>query len=150
MGKRKTGLGDNPLDWIADTSQAATAETAKPKPMEQPQEVQKYETAEVPREVQNSRSSEVPKFKTFDVKLSILLRDDQLEFLEKLTRDIMANRDSAHKQERITKNTVLRACIDALNGVTLNIQNISDEEELRRRIAAGMQREGRRSIGDVG
>ena len=142
MAKNKTGLGENPLTWIADTSKtttAETAETAKPKSRERPKQVQKSETSEVQTELQNLRSSEVPKFKTFEVKLSILLRDDQLQFLEKLTRDIMTNRDSAHRQERITKNTVLRACIDALNGVTLDTENISDEEELRRRIVAEMR-----------
>ena len=145
MAKGKTGLGENPLNWIADTSQAATAETAetaetaKPKPRERPKRVQKSETSEVPSQVQNLRSSEVPKFRTFEVKLSILLRDDQLEFLEKLTRDIMANRDSASKRERITKNTILRACVDVLNGVIFDTTDIPDEEELRRRIAAGMR-----------
>ena len=77
----------------------------------------------------------VPKYQQFDVKLYVLLRDDQLEFLARLTREIMKNRTSEYKIERITKNTIIRALIDNLNELTLDVQNIPDEAELTRRIA---------------
>jgi len=77
----------------------------------------------------------VPKYQQLDVKLYVLLRDDQLEFLARLTREIMKNRTSEHKIERITKNTIIRALIDNLSELTLDVQDIPDEAELTKRIA---------------
>jgi len=140
MGKR-TGLGDNPLNWIADTSsskEATIEEKLKSKSEDYPtenvekglKEIQKSITSEL----SNLETSVVPKFKSFEVKLSILLREDQLEFLEKLTREIMSKRDSNNKRERITKNTALRACVDVLRKLDIDKVNISDEKELLKRI----------------
>ncbi len=77
----------------------------------------------------------VPKYRQLDVKLYVLLRDDQLEFLARLTREIMKNRTSEFKIERITKNTIIRALIDNLSELTLDVQDIPDEAELTKRIA---------------
>jgi hypothetical protein len=77
----------------------------------------------------------VPKYQQLDVKLYVLLRDDQLEFLARLTREIMKNRTSEFKIERITKNTIIRAIIDNLSELTLDVQDIPDEAELTKRIA---------------
>jgi hypothetical protein len=77
----------------------------------------------------------VPKYQQLDVKLYVLLRDDQLEFLARLTREIMKNRTSEYKTERITKNTILRALIDNLKELELDVRNIQDEAELAKRIA---------------
>lgn len=114
---KKTGLGDNPLDWIADTSK---------KPKNKP----KKENSKLI----NSKTTEVPKFRTFEVKLSILLRENQLDFLEKLTREIMSSRNSGNKKERITKNTIIRTLIDTLKDLEINKTNIPDENELFKRI----------------
>jgi hypothetical protein len=136
MGK-KTGLGEDPLSWIEDTSKGAKLKE-KLKPKARPKKVQEFRTSEVQKlktsEVSESRTSEVPKFQSFEVKLSILLREDQLETLDRLTREIMANRDSMNKRERVTKNTILRACIDALKDLDIDKKNIPDEAELLRRI----------------
>jgi len=126
---RKTGLGDN-LPWIIDTTKKVRP---GPKPT-RTTEVKKSSTSGV----RKSRDSEVPKFKTFEVKLSTLLREDQLNFLEKLTRDIMASRDSNNKRERITKNSVIRTYIDALKNLDIHINNIPDEETLLQRIKKGL------------
>lgn len=77
----------------------------------------------------------VPKYQQLDVKLYVLLRDDQLEFLARLTREIMKNRTSEYKIERITKNTILRALIDNLKELDLDVRNIPDEAELAKRIS---------------
>lgn len=77
----------------------------------------------------------IPKYQQLDVKLYVLLRDDQLEFLARITREIMKNRTSEYKIERITKNTILRALIDNLKELDLDVQNVSDENELAKRIA---------------
>jgi aminoglycoside phosphotransferase family enzyme len=120
---KKTGLGENPLNWIKNTSQEVTT---KKEPVSR--------NRKQGGDVQNFRTSELPKFKTFEVKLSILLRQDQLDFLEKTTREIMATRAGVTKKERITKNTILRAYIDAVKGFSVDIKNIPDETELLRRI----------------
>ena len=77
----------------------------------------------------------VPKYQQLDVKLYVLLRDDQLEFLARLTREIMKNRASEYKIERITKNTILRALVDNLKGLDLDVRDIPDERELAKRIS---------------
>lgn len=116
MAKR-TGLGDNPLNWIADTSK---------EPKNKPKEASS--------ELTQLRTPGVPKFRSFEVKLSILLRENQLGFLEKLTREIMTSRDSGNKKERITKNTIIRTLIDALKALDINKTNIPNETELLKRI----------------
>ncbi len=77
----------------------------------------------------------VPKYQQLDVKLYVLLRDDQLEFLARLTREIMKNRTSEFKIERITKNTILRALVDNIKELELDVRNIPDEAELAKRIS---------------
>lgn len=155
MAKR-TGLGKN-QPWIRNTRNEATAPTASPPDTTPPAkkrsparkrqasqkpkaEEAKAETVKDTPEVQQSETSELPKFETFEVKLSILLREDQLEFLERMTREIMGNRDRDSRRERITKNTVVRACLDVLRGVEIDTVNVPDEEELRRRIRIGVQK----------
>jgi Mg2+ and Co2+ transporter CorA len=140
MGKR-TGLGDNPLNWIADTSSSKeTAIKESPKSKSEDELIERAEKGlnevqkSITSELSNLETSVVPKFKSFEVKLSILLREDQLEFLEKLTREIMSKRDSNNKKERITKNTILRACVDVLRKLDIDKVNISDEKELLKRI----------------
>jgi hypothetical protein len=62
------------------------------------------------------------------------LREDQVEFLEKTLREINKNRDSNHRKERITKNTIIRTCIDAFRDIRINLKNVPDEEELLSRL----------------
>ena len=145
---KKTGMGSTPLSWVRDTRTEDTAATEPPpktSPVVKKRAKREESEAQIrPEEIKNSaevqklENSEVPKFETFDIKLSVRLRGDQLELLEKLTRDIMRNRDRANRKERITKNTVVRACLDALREVEFDTVNISDEEELRQRIRVGM------------
>ncbi|MCM8832611.1 MAG: hypothetical protein NC816_01625 [Candidatus Omnitrophica bacterium] len=115
---RKGGLGKDPLSWISSTVKE-----------EQEQKSEVIQKKEEKREVK-----EIPKFKTFEVRLTTLLREDQLEFLEKLIRDIHRNREPQYRKERITKNTLIRVFIDAFRNVNFNIKNIPDEEELLNRI----------------
>jgi len=76
----------------------------------------------------------MPKYMTYDVRLSLLLSDEHLEYLEKVVREIMKNRRVKH--ERITKNSVVRCLIDLLKALPLDVQEIPDEAELRRRLLA--------------
>lgn len=122
---RKTGLGNN-LPWIIDTTKKAKQ---VPKSTSN-NGVKRLVTSEV----EKFRISQVPKFRTFEVKLSVLLTQDQLDFLEKFTRNIMINRDRDNKRERITKNTIIRAYIDALKDLDIDINNIPDQETLLQRL----------------
>lgn len=81
----------------------------------------------------------IPKFKTFEVKLSILLRQDQLEHLTNLEWQIMKNRSPENKKERITKNSIIRAYIDTLSSVKIDTSEIRDEVELLRRLKSKLQ-----------
>lgn len=112
---KKTGLGNNPLAWITNTSQ-------------------KPNSKKVSSEVTKFTSSAIPKFRSFKVKLSVLLREDQLSFLEKLIREIMTNRNKTNRKERITKNTIIRSLIDVLRNLEVDKTNIADEAELLKRI----------------
>jgi len=119
--KVKTGLGDNPLKWIKDTSKEFVRK-----------EDAQYKVGSA--KIQKSQTLRVPKFKTFKAHLWVLIRKDQLEFLEGFAREIMMNREPGNKRERITKNTVLRTYIDILKDVQINKKNIPDETELIKRI----------------
>ena len=105
--------------------------------VQKPKTIAQSETVQEDSEVQKLETSEVAKFETFEVKLSVLLRNDQLEFLERLVREIMGSRGRDCRKERITKNTVVRVCLDVLQGVGFDRVDISDEEELLRRVRVG-------------
>ncbi len=98
-------------------------------------------TASVPKPAINKaeirefvKVSNQPKFKTFDVKLSILLRQDQLDWLSLMERKIMKSRSSRNKKERITKNSLIRACLDLINDLDIDVREIADEAELLNRL----------------
>lgn len=117
---KKTGLGRDPLSWINPTSREKRT-------------VEK----EIGLQISSKKRSEkehLPKFKTFEVRLTSLLREDQLEFLEKLIRDIRKNRAPEYRKERITKNTIIRAFIDVFMDKKIDTANIPDEETLLERI----------------
>ncbi|MGC8976241.1 MAG: hypothetical protein ACP5OB_01255 [Candidatus Ratteibacteria bacterium] len=114
---KKRGLGKDPLSWISSTV---------------PLEKEKVDI--IQSELIEEKSEKIPKYKTFEVRLTTLLREDQLEFLEKLIREIHKNREPQYRKERITKNTLIRVFIDAFKGVNFNTKNISDEEVLLERV----------------
>ncbi len=111
---KKRGLGKDPLSWINSTIIE--------------------EEKEEKEEVLEEKSEKIPKYKTFEVRLTSLLREDQLEFLEKLIREIHKNREPQYRKERITKNTLIRVFIDAFRNVKFDIKNIPDEETLLERV----------------
>jgi len=51
-----------------------------------------------------------------------------------MQREILKNRESQYKKERITKNSIIRACIDAFRDVSINLENIPDEKMLVERL----------------
>ena len=80
----------------------------------------------------------VPKFMTFEAKLSILLSNEQLDYLEKFVKEVLKQRRT--KTERITKNTVFRCLVDLLRALPLVLNDIPDENELRRRLLAAVRK----------
>ncbi|PIX16576.1 hypothetical protein COZ71_07345 [Candidatus Desantisbacteria bacterium CG_4_8_14_3_um_filter_40_12] len=96
------------------------------------------------------RLSKQPKFKTFDIKLSILLRQDQLDWLSLLERKVMKNRSSRNKKERITKNTIIRACLDLIKEIDFDVREIADEAEFLlhlKHALVGDREDGRKEMG---
>jgi hypothetical protein len=115
---KKRGLGKDPLSWINSTVI----------------EEEKVEEEKGKEDIIEEKKENIPKYKTFEVRLTALLREDQLEFLEKLIREIHKNREPQYRKERITKNTLIRVFIDAFKNVKFDIKNIPDEETLLERI----------------
>ena len=94
-------------------------------------EVTKPESLEI---IQEKYSSKLPKFRTFEVKLSILLKTNQLDNLNKFERKIMIGRSSQNKKERITKNSIIRCAVDLISKLDIDTKEIADERELSLRI----------------
>jgi len=113
---KRSGLGRDPLSWIKSTVQ------------------EKKEIRVQPEGRKRAVNPEIPKFKTFEIKLTVLLREDQLEFLDRILRGVNKSRDSDHRKERITKNTIIRACIDAFKDAALDLENVPDEDILLARM----------------
>ncbi|MCM8829478.1 MAG: hypothetical protein NC824_00540 [Candidatus Omnitrophica bacterium] len=118
---KKTGLGRDPLKWIQPTTNEKKI-------------IEKEIDLKISHEKKGKKGVPIPKFKTFEVRLTSLLREDQLVFLEKLTREIQKNRAPAFRKERITKNTLIRVFIDAFMGTQIDTSNIPDEETLLERV----------------
>ncbi|MCM8820879.1 MAG: hypothetical protein NC932_02890 [Candidatus Omnitrophica bacterium] len=118
---KKTGLGRDPLKWIQPTTNEKKV-------------IEKEIDLKISHEKRGKKEVALPKFKTFEVRLTSLLREDQLDFLEKLTREIQKNRVPEFRRERITKNTLIRVFIDAFMGAQIDTSNIPDEETLLERV----------------
>jgi hypothetical protein len=137
---KKKALGADPLSWIRPTVDVD----------EEPQKTEDKSTSGV----DNTSSSEIlqkgdkgtPKFETYEVKLTLRLKDDQLEFLSRLEREIMKSRSSVNRRERITKNSIIRAMIDAFINLRIDTNEISDEEELIKRLIKAIDSKGRGNL----
>lgn len=68
------------------------------------------------------------------VRLTVPVRPDQEEFLTRITRTITQNRDRKHRSQRITKASIIRAYIDALADLPMDVSNIDSETDLLHRI----------------
>jgi hypothetical protein len=88
----------------------------------------------------------IPKFQTYEIKLTLRLKDEQLEFLSRLEREIMKNRSSENRKERITKNSVIRAMVDTFRNLDIDTREIGDEEELVKRLIRAVSLKGRGNL----
>ncbi len=71
---------------------------------------------------------------TATVRLTVPVRPDQEETLTRIVRTISQSRDRKHRKQRITKATVIRAYIDALSSIPIDLSNIPDEKEMLERL----------------
>lgn len=126
---RKKVLGIDPLSWIKPTvhMNEKTQEMGK-------KEALRTSKALPPGVPHKDRNLNMPKFQTYEIKLTIRLKEDQLEFLSKLEREIMKNRSRINRRERITKNSIIRAIIDIFKNLNIDTSEIGDEDELIRRL----------------
>jgi len=108
----------HPVDEIADTLKVKESKTVKVQNSLTPQ-------------LKQFNTQKLPKYKTLRP-IQLRLRDDQIEFLDRLERRIMSERWSG--KERITKNTILRTLVDILKEIDITTREITDETELFRKI----------------
>ncbi len=81
-----------------------------------------------------SRISDIQNHCTPSVRLTVPVRPDQEELLTRIVRTITQSRDRQHRSQRITKATIIRAYIDALSTLPLDVTDITDEKVLLRRV----------------
>ncbi len=116
MTTKKKVIGVDPLSWISEKD--------------------KKKSIKIEDILGSKDKKTLRKYETYDVKLTIRLNEDQLDFLTNLEREIMKKRSSKNKKERITKNSIIRSLINAFesNGASFNSSEIPDEKELEKRI----------------
>jgi len=89
---------------------------------------------------QKTTSDEVMKFRSSSlVRLTTPLTEGEIDNLTKLCREIKKKRSSGGK-ERITNNSIIRACLNAVLPILLGegktkLEDVKDEEDLVRRIS---------------
>ncbi len=87
-----------------------------------------------------SSISDVQEYASPSVRLTVPVRPDQEELLTRIARTISQNRDRKHRSQRITKASIIRAYIDALSELSLDVKNIDSEGVLLQRIIESMQK----------
>lgn len=135
---RKRGMGRDPLSWIGEGSLAGREEEEEEREEEGEGESGRGEEERgAPSAVREFESPPVPKFATL-IPVTARLSESQVEFLEAMERRIMRGRN--RRQERITKNTLIRAALELLMALEWDWTDIPDEDELTRRVkqAAGL------------
>lgn len=150
---KKKALGADPLSWIRLTVDTDTREPqskneglveTKGELLSQHANtvsLQDSEETSLPQTQKVDKS--VPKFQTYEIKLTVRLKEGQLEFLSRLERKIMKNRSSDNRKERITKNSVIRAMVDTFRNLDIDTEEIGDEEELVKRLIEAVSPKGR-------
>ena len=77
------------------------------------------------------------------VRLTVPVRPDQEEVLSKMVRTISQNRSRQNRSQRITKATLIRAYIDALASLAIDLNEIPDEAILLERLLVAMHQRHR-------
>ena len=153
---KKKALGADPLSWIRPTVNTDTREPqsknegiVETKGELSPQHANTaslQDSEEVSLSQAQKADRSIPKFQTYEIKLTVRLKEDQLEFLSRLEREIMKNRSSDNRKERITKNSVIRAMVDTFRNLDIDTGEIADEEELVKRLVGAVSPKGRGNL----
>ncbi len=77
------------------------------------------------------------------VRLTVPVRPDQEEVLSRMVRTISQSRSRQNRSQRITKATLMRAYIDALSSLALDLEEIPDEATLLDRLLEAMHQRPR-------
>jgi len=89
------------------------------------------------------KKSKVKKLRSSDIsydqseaveRLTVPLPLGQVQALTSLERAIMKSRSRGAKKQRITKNSIIRACMQVFLRLDLDVKEIPDEAELAKRI----------------
>ncbi len=139
---RKKALGVDPLSWIKPTIPVDEEPQIETRQSLLQEEKTTLRTSEVSQSsiLHKGENLNIPKFQTYEIKLTLRLKEDQLEFLSRLERKIMKNRSCTNRRERITKNSIIRAMIDVFRNLSIDTNEISDENELKIRFKKIMSR----------
>lgn len=147
MSKKKA-LGTDPLSWIKSTADEqgvgqSEAETATQRDAWSAADAlpEKTEAEDVE---EGALGRPAPKFESFGVKLTVRLSDEQLEYLAALERRIMKSRSPGNRAERITKNSIIRAAVNALAKLEIDASEIGSEADFESRVAAAAREAYRR------
>ena len=79
-------------------------------------------------------NEKVHKLASEAMRISVSLRVDQIEALDRLRREITRKRTGGREAERITKGSIVRAYIDALMDRKIDAKGIDSEQELLNRV----------------
>ncbi len=77
------------------------------------------------------------------VRLTVPVRPDQEEVLSRMVRTISQTRSRQNRSQRITKATLMRAYIDALSSLAIDLEEIADEATLLDRLLEAMHQRPR-------
>lgn len=77
------------------------------------------------------------------VRLTVPVRPDQEEVLSRMVRTISQTRSRQNRSQRITKATLMRAYIDALSSLAVDLEEIPDEATLLDRLLEAMHQRPR-------
>ena len=122
--KKKQALGRDPYDWIGTPDLTPEENSRSPGVPESHQ-------PGVPELTEATGEPSLPKYQQMQ-RVEALLRPDQVEALDRWVRIIMSSRQA--KQERITKNSLLRVAVDLLLCQERDLSDIPSEEALAQRV----------------
>lgn len=145
MNKKKA-LGADPLSWIRPTGDAEGER--KPQKIQEsrdstPDKMFLSSMHDTSSGVYREKDKKTPKYESYEIKLTLRLKESQLEFLSHLEREVMKNRSRTNRRERITKNSILRAMVAAFQSLDIDPNEIGDEEELAKRLLKAVSERAR-------
>lgn len=72
--------------------------------------------------------------RVFEVRHTLPLPSDLIDYLEGLAKSINRQRSPSNRKVRVTTNTVIRAWLSSLKGRNFNLSEVKDEADLTERL----------------